>query len=255
MSRIPEARRVKPFDAMKSVLLLSDVHANYPALQAIEEFVRGRRFYRIVHSGDLTVYGTFPNETIRWFREREQSVCITGNTDRRILDLLAGKGLRKPRNQEKRVMYLWTCGNLLPENVDFLKSLPEHADFVVEDARIRVIHGDFDDEDESSTFGVPERRLRKLAKDFPHQVQILGHTHNPYHTIIDGVHFINPGSAGRPFDGDPRASIAILTVSGRKITVEPFRIRYPVEKVIASLARNGLPVIYADMYRTGRKLN
>lgn len=240
---------------MKRVLLLSDLHANYPALQAIEEFVRGRRFYRIVHAGDLTVYGTFPNETIRWFRERQNAVCITGNTDRRILDLMAGKGLKKPRKQEKRVMYLWTCAELLPENVDFLKSLPDHADFVVEDARIRVIHGDFGDEDESMTFGVPEIRLRKLAKEFPHQVQILGHTHNPYHKIVDGVHFINPGSAGRPFDGDPRASIAILTVSGRKITVEPFRIRYPVETVIASLERNGLPGIYADMYRTGTKRN
>ena len=60
---------------------------------------------------------------------------------------------------------------------------------------------------------------------------------------------------GRPFDGDPRASFAILTVSSREIAVEHFRIRYPVKQVITDLDKNGLPDIYAEMYRTGRKLN
>jgi putative phosphoesterase len=240
---------------MKRVLLMSDIHANYPALKAIEEFVRPHRFHRIVHAGDCTVYGTFPNETIRWFREREHAVCIAGNTDRRVLDLLAGKELKKPRKEEKRVMYFWTGGHLLPENADFLKSLPEQADLAIGDVRINVIHGDFDDEEESSYPGAPEGWLRKLAKDSSHQVHVLGHTHAPYHKIIDGVHFINPGSVGRPFDGDPRASFAILTVSSREIAVEHFRIRYPVKQVITDLDKNGLPDIYAEMYRTGRKLN
>ena len=93
-----------------------------------------------------------------------------------------------------------------------------------------------------------------MAKDSSPQVHVLGHTHVPYHKIIDGVR-INPGSVGRPFDGDPRASFAILTVSSREIAVEHFRIRYPVKQVITDLDKNGLPDIYAEMYRTGRKLN
>ena len=66
---------------MKKLLVLSDVHANYPALKAIENHVvNPDRFDRIVNAGDLTVYSTFPNETIEWFRRRTKPVCIAGNT-------------------------------------------------------------------------------------------------------------------------------------------------------------------------------
>jgi hypothetical protein len=83
----------------------------------------------------------------------------------------------------------------------------------------------------------------------------MGHSHTPYYKIVDGVHFINPGSAGRMFDGDPRASFAILKIFSGEIAVVHYRIRYPVEAVIKGLKQNCLPDIYAKMYRTGRKLN
>jgi len=240
---------------MQKLLVLSDIHANYPALKAIEHHVDPDRFHRIIHAGDLTVYSTFPNETIEWFRRRTTSVCIAGNTDKRVLAILEGKPLWKPKKEEKRAMYYWTCDTLLPENREYLNSLPEEADVTVEDLRIRIIHGDFDeDEGISSSLANPEHRFRTLARESPYQAHILGHTHIPFHTIIDGVHFINPGSVGRPFDGDPRSSFAILTVSSGIITVEHFRIPYSVEEVIAGLKENGLPDRYAEMYRTGRKL-
>src|SRR3972149_1691849 len=241
---------------MKKLLVLSDVHANYPALKAIENHVDPDRFHRIVNAGDLTVYGTFPNETIEWFRRRMTSVCIAGNTDSRVLAIREGKPLGKPKKEEKRAMYYWTCDNLLPENREYLKSLPEEADVAVEDLRIRILHGDFDEGEESSSSpGYPGNRFRSLARKSIYQAYILGHTHIPFHTIINGVHFINPGSVGRPFDGDPRSSFAVLTVSSGNITVEHFRIPYSVEEVITGLRENGLPDRYAEMYRTGRKLD
>ncbi len=83
----------------------------------------------------------------------------------------------------------------------------------------------------------------------------MGHSHVPYYKIVDGVHFINPGSVGRMFDGDPRASFAILKIFLGNITVEHFRIPYPVEKVVEGLKDQQLPDIYAKMFRIGRKLN
>jgi diadenosine tetraphosphatase ApaH/serine/threonine PP2A family protein phosphatase len=83
----------------------------------------------------------------------------------------------------------------------------------------------------------------------------MGHSHTPYHKIIDGVHFINPGSVGRMFDGDPRTAFAILKLFAGKIVVKHFRIPYPVETVIQGLKQNRLPAIYAKMYQMGRKLN
>jgi putative phosphoesterase len=241
---------------MKKLLVLSDIHANYPALKAIEHHVDPNRFHRIVNAGDLTVYSTFPNETIEWFRRRTTSVCVAGNTDKRVLAILEGKPLVKPKKEEKRAMYYWTCEKLLPDNREYLKSLPEEAVVSMGDLRIRIIHGNFDeDEENSSSRGDQESRFRTLARELPCQAHILGHTHIPFHTIVDGVHFINPGSVGRPFDGDPRSSFAILTVSSGKISVEHFRIPYSVEEVASGLKNSGLPAIYGKMYRTGRKLN
>src|SRR3972149_4862878 len=120
---------------MKKFLVMSDVHANYPALQAIETFVRGGRFHRVINAGDLVVYGTFPNETIEWFRKKRNTLCIVGNTDNRILRILAGEPLDRPRREEKRVMYYWTCENLLPGNARNLQSLPGKWDFTIDGIR------------------------------------------------------------------------------------------------------------------------
>ena len=240
---------------MKKILLLGDVHANYPALKAIGQYIKPDRFDRIINTGDFTVYSTFPNETIQWFRKRKKTICILGNTDRKILRILNGKKLKKPKKEQKRVMYYWTSENLLTENIAYLKYLPKKTDFTVGCFRIGVFHGTREDPDEELFPSAPESRFQQLAKDSPDQVHIMGHSHVPFYKIVDGIHFINPGSVGRMFDGDPRASFAILKISSEKIAVEHFRIPYAVEAVIADLKNQKLPDIYAKMFRLGKKLN
>lgn len=240
---------------MKKVLILGDIHANFPALQAIWRYVREYRFDRIINTGDFTVYSTFPNETIQWFRKRKNSISILGNTDKRILRILKGKNLKRPKKEEKRIMYYWTSESLLPENVRYLKSLPKQTELTIGDIHIGVFHGTCEDEDETLFPDTPESRFRDLAHGSLFQVHIMGHSHTPYYKIIDGIHFINPGSVGRMFDGDPRTAFAILELSSEGISVEHFRIPYPVEEVITGLKQNRLPDIYTKMYRMGRKLN
>ncbi len=240
---------------MTKILLLGDIHANYPALEAIIKHIRPDRFDWIVNTGDFTVYSTFPNETIQWFRERKRTISILGNTDRKILRILRGKKLKKPKKHEKRVMYFWTSEHLDPENITYLKSLPEQTDFKVGGFRIGIFHGTLEDPDEELFPSAPQSRFQQLAGDSVYQIQIMGHSHVPYYRIVDGVHFINPGSVGRPFDGDARASFAILKVASGKIAVEHFRIPYAVEEVVQSLKEHKLPDIYAKMYRVGKKLN
>ena len=178
-----------------------------------------------------------------------------GNTDRRILRILRGKPLKKPRKVDKRVMYFWSAKNLGPKNIEYLKSLPNKTDFIIGKMRIGVFHGTCDDKDEMLFPDTPESRFRELARSSPFQIHIMGHSHTPFYRTIDDIHFINPGSVGRMFDGDPRASFAILKIHSGKIEVEHFRIPYPVNAVIEDLKNNRLPKIYAKMYRVGRKLN
>jgi putative phosphoesterase len=240
---------------MKKLLLLGDIHANFPALKAVHKYIRSDRFDLIINTGDFTVYSTFPNETIQWFRKRKKTICILGNTDRRILRILKGKKLKKPKKEEKRIMYFWTSENLLPENAAYLKSLPEQTDFILDPIQIGVFHGTRDDVDEELFPDAPESRFQELAKGSAYHVQIMGHSHVPYHKIVDGVHFINPGSVGRMFDGDPRASFAILKISAETIAVEHFRISYPVEAVVKDLKTHQLPDVYSKMFQKGKKLN
>ena len=152
-------------------------------------------------------------------------------------------------------MYFWTAENLLAKNIAYLKSLPEQTDFIARNIRIGVFHGTLEDPDEELFPWAPERRFHELAKNSPYQIQIMGHSHVPYYKIVDGVHFINTGSVGRMFDGDSRASFAVLKISSAGIAVEHFRIPYEVKKVIKGLKDNQLPGIYAKMFRTGKKLN
>lgn len=240
---------------MTKILLLGDIHANYPALKAIIEYVRPERFEWIVNTGDFTVYSTFPNETIDWFRGRKNAICILGNTDRKVLRILKGKKLKKPKKNEKRVMYFWTSEKLHPENITYLKPLRKQTDVTIGGFRIGIFHGTLEDPDEELFPTAPESRFQQLARDSGYQVQIMGHSHVPFYKLVDGVHFINPGSVGRPFDGDPRTSFAILKIASGKIGVEHFRIPYAVEEVVQSLKDYSLPNIYAKMYRVGKKLN
>jgi len=247
--------RLRSLRLMKKILVLGDIHANYPALKAIQVYVKPDRFDWIVNTGDFTVYSTFPNETIQWFRKRKNAVCILGNTDKRILGILKGKKLERPKKEEKRIMYFWTSENVYPKNVKHLKSLPEQTDLKIGNICIGIFHGTLDDSDETLFPTRSENRFRELAKNPNYQIHIMGHSHVPYYKFVDGVHFINPGSVGRMYDGDPRTSFAILKIFSGEIAVEHFRIPYAVEKVIKGLKKNNLPDIYAKMYREGKKLN
>ena len=240
---------------MTKILLLGDIHANYPALDAIIRYAQPERFDWIINTGDFTVYSTFPNETIQWFRERKDAICIRGNTDRKVLRILKGKKLKKPGKNEKRVMYFWTSENLDPENITFLKTLRKQTDIKVGGFSIGIFHGTLEDPDEELFPTAPESRFQQLARDSVYQIQIMGHSHVPYYKVVNGVHFINPGSVGRPFDGDPRTSFAILKIASGKIGVEHFRIPYAVKDVVSGLKKQKLPNIYAKMFRQGKKLN
>ena len=241
---------------MKKLLVLGDIHGNYPALKAISNYILPNKFDRIINTGDFTVYSTFPNETIKWFRKRRtKTICILGNTDRRILNILKGKKLKRPRKKEKRDMYFWTSENLLPKNITYLKSIPKQTDFTLGQIRFGLFHGTLDDPNEELFPFAPENRFRQLAEHSSYQVHIMGHSHMPFYKVVDGVHFINPGSVGRMFDADSRASFAILKVSSGKIAVEHFRIPYPVEAVVKDLKKHRLPDIYPKMFRAGKKLN
>ena len=236
------------------ILLISDIHANFPALEALGRQIRVRDFDYIFNCGDSVVYAPFPNETVQWLR-RYNVVSILGNTDLKVLILAAGKSFTKPRREEKQIMYTWTLEQLQPENLAFLSSLPQEQHLVIRRHRICLFHGSPENAAEHLFNDTPEARFAELAGRTDCQIIITGHSHTPYHKKVRSVHFINPGSVGRMFDGNPAGSYAVLTLTGNKVWVEHSRFQYDIEPVVRALRKNNLPAIYGEMFLRGRKLN
>ncbi len=236
------------------ILLISDIHGNYPALEAIDRQVESLGCDHILNCGDSTVYAPFPNEVIDWLRRRK-AFSIRGNTDDKVIKLLKGKDFKKPSKADKRIMYTSTAAALTPENAAFLLELKKKKLLRLGKTSIGIFHGSPADHDEQLFADTPEKRFRELATETACEVVITGHSHSPYHHYVKGVHFINPGSAGRMFDGNPEAAYALLQLEKGEITVTHHRCAYDIEAVISELKRLQLPAIYLEMFRNGTKKN
>lgn len=246
----------------KRILLLADLHGNFPALEAIDRALDCASFDHIVNCGDSLVYAPFPNETLRWLQQR-RVLSIRGNTDNKVVEILCGNVPKKPKKEEKRIMYTSTAASLDEQSRRHLLAMPETARLVLAeggkqddgDLILGIYHGSPADPEEFLFADTPDSRFAELAGKVHCRLVVTGHSHSPYHKIVAGVHFINPGSAGRMFDGDPRAGCAIVDIVGETIAVHHLRIDYDIERVAGELARQHLPEIYAAMFRQGRKLN
>lgn len=245
------------------ILLLADIHGNFPALEAIDNFFKGTTFDYIVNCGDSLVYAPFPNEVIHWLIDRD-ALSILGNTDKKVIRLLQGKSFKKPSKPEKRIMYTHTAEILEKSCREYLLSLPISAEIALS-GQSALLH------DKKNTLGIfhgspakpheflfdssPESRFLELSSEFPYKAIVTGHSHTPYHRKTLTTHFINPGSTGRMFDGDPRASCAVLKYSKNSFDIQHHRIAYDLNPVLEALRTYSLPPIYQMMYILGEKLN
>lgn len=245
-------------------LLIADIHGNFPALTAIADRFPPAQFDRILNCGDSLVYAPFANETLAWLRDHKV-LSILGNTDKKVIKLLRGLSFKKPSKEEKRVMYTHCAASLSDDNADFLLSLGIKARVELPDMagkagtkgrQLGLFHGSPAAPHDFLFAETAAKTFADLAAAYPFRVIVTGHSHTPYHKPVGATHFINPGSVGRMFDGNPAAGCAILeTAPGDHIRVKHFRIPYDVAKTISAIRAEGLPEIYAEMFITGRKLN
>jgi predicted phosphodiesterase len=97
-------------------------------------------------------------------------------------------------------------------------------------------------------------RMAEIAGAKPGDVLCFGHTHLPWHRIIDGIHFVNTGSVGRPKDGDWRAGYAILDVDKSTVSVDFIRVEYDLNAAMQAIMESELPNEFADYLAAGGKL-
>ena len=241
--------------------LISDIHANLPALEAVLRDIDRRLVNAIYHLGDLTGYAPWPNEVVALLRER-QIPGIAGNYDSTVATDYKHCGCRADTPYEEelsRVSYEWTRQHVTAETKSYLAALPFRVDIRplgghLSGPSIVLLHGNhtlntvYVTEDRSDEF--LEKMARGVSASSGHAV-CFGHTHKPWQRVVNGVRFVNAGSVGRPKDGDPRACYVLLSAVDSGITAEFIRVEYDVELVAREIVTVGLPAEFATVVRTG----
>ena len=232
--------------------IISDVHSNYEALKAVLRELNREGVNRIINAGDNVGYSAFPNECIELFKA-EGIEGVMGNYDEAVAFSKPVCGCGYKDEEVARIGHLslaWTQENVNHETREYLSELSKHLEFESPDGKVFAMHGGLED----LTQWITEKNeglLKEIALKKGARLVILGHTHKPFVKEIDGTVFVNPGAVGRPFDGDPSASFAIVEISDT-IHVRIRRVEYAVEKNIQALINAGLPAEIGAMLRNGR---
>jgi predicted phosphodiesterase len=228
--------------------ILSDIHANLAALEAVLDDLKERGIDELWCLGDTVGYGPSPNECIELLRSFE-NFCIAGNHDWGS----TGKISISEFNQDAAFACQWTKGILTAENAGYLRNLPE----IVERDDITMAHGS--PRRPIWEYIMNSEEARENLPYFKTPFCLVGHTHISlvFHqgkrrvpvfrhlddgeeiALSEGRYIINPGSVGQPRDGDPRGSYAVYDAEAKKVTL--YRVPYDIAQTQQRMREEGLP--------------
>ncbi len=240
--------------------MLSDVHGNLLALEAVRKALKREKPDVTLIAGDLVMNGPEPGPTVDAIREMERdgAIVVQGNTDVAVADadyaaafpwLLDG-GIP----EATRAVAEWAQDALDDDQLAWLRRLPAERRVKVGDDLVLLTHASpgsqtqgFDKDLDPSI--VVERMSRTDAR-----VICCGHTHVPEIREFGWKVIVNDGSAGYTFDGDPTASWALVTFDGEDVTAEIRRTEYDNLAASTTISARGLPgdVYRAATVRTGK---
>jgi putative phosphoesterase len=233
---------------MDRVAVITDIHANLPALEAVLEAIEEIGVDGIYCGGDLVGYGPHPNEVCRLIEQRGIPT-IYGNYDYAIARDLDDCGCAY-RDQHDRELgdlsVAWTLEHTDRVSKDYMRALPFDERFDLAGRRVRLVHGSPRKVNEYLFADKPARTFERIAAGADCDVLVFGHTHHPWVAEYGGVLFVNCGSVGKPKDGDPRASFAVLGVEAGEVVADIPRVEYDVGVVARQVEDAGLPGEFAD---------
>jgi len=245
--------------------LISDIHANLPALRAVLADVEARPDVDAVyHLGDLVGYAPWPNEVVELVRSRGIA-GVAGNYDSTVAAGAPHCGCRyeDPRQEAlSHQSYAWTRAHVSDGTRLWLGALPFRIDVRplgghAPGPRVILVHGTptlntlYWTADRDDGFA---RKMIEQAGARPGDVICFGHTHLPWTREVDGIRLLNTGSVGRPKDGDPRAGYVLLDVDADGSHAEFMRIEYDVERAMDAIRASELPDELAEYLRRGGRI-
>ena len=241
------------------IAILSDVHGNAVALEAVRKALKKDKPDVVMVAGDLAMNGPDPVATLDALREMETAgaIIIGGNTDVAVADADYGAAFPWLQDGVPVAMTLiaeWTHDALGDDHLAWLRRLPAERRLHIGETMLLLTHASpgsqtagFDEQLDSAT--TLERLSRTDAR-----IICCGHTHVPALKDFGWKQIVNAGSAGYVFDGDPTASWAVVTVDGETVTAEIRRTEFDALAVANAISARGLSgdVYRAATVRTGK---
>ena len=243
--------------------LISDIHSNLPALETVLEDIDSQEegVDASYHLGDLVGYAPWPNEVVALIRERGIP-GIAGNYDSTTATDYPHCGCKaeSPRGEElSHLSYEWTREHVTAETKRFLGALPFRMDLRPRGGhksrpQLVLVHGTpilntlYWTEDRPDSFA---SKMAKAAGAREGDLIAFGHTHKPWDRLVEGVHFVNTGSVGKPKDGDWRASYVLAEADERIENVQFVRVEYDLERAVEGVLGSNLPDEFADQLKAG----
>lgn len=227
---IPEYTRCQ-----MTFVLASDIHANLFALNAFYGYLEEHALagYPRFYLGDYVNLGPFPRETVDRLSVDTGSVFLRGNHDRYVIDNALLRENPYFPSAEGMDHTRWTHEQLSEDNLAWLRMLRSWHRFSVSGWEIIMSHGAPDSDDAGGCM------QEGLSGD--KVLYISGHTHIPRDEMIQGVRILNPGSLGKPLDGDNRASFGIVHLSGGMVRFDLVRIPYDIDGTVSALEERNVP--------------
>jgi putative phosphoesterase len=226
------------------VAVITDVHANLPALEAALARIGELGIERVYCGGDLVGYGPHPNEVCALIEQRGIPT-IYGNYDYAIARDLDDCGCAYITPHDREIGQLsvqWTLANTGRAAKAFMRDLPFDLRFEIGGTPVHLVHGSPRKVNEYLFEDKPDSLYERLAAAEEADNLVFGHTHKPWVRDFGGVRFVNCGSVGKPKDGDPRGAFAVI--SHDEVTIE--RVPYDAQSVAAEVREAGLPHEFAD---------
>jgi len=242
------------------IAVLSDIHGNLVALEAVAAEIRREKPDAVLIAGDLVLNGPDPNGCVDALRrlESEGALIVSGNTDIAVGDFDYGSAFPQYQDGVPDMVTAaaeWAHDELGDDQLDWLRRLPAERRMLADgDTLVLVVHASPGSQTRGFDQSLDNNVIFERAAATDARVICVGHTHLPEVRDLGFKVIVNDGSCGYVFDGDPTASWAMVTVANGEVDAVIRRTAFDALSVANAISARGLPgdVYRAATVRTGR---
>lgn len=224
--------------------VISDIHSNIIALNAVLDFFKKQRIDSFICCGDIIGIGPYPEQTVSCIKELPNLTIVAGNHEVYLKNALkAGTFSDKDISIEEQKQKKWECDKLSSSSIKFICDLPLKSELIIKGKKITVMHYAMNENNDFINI-IKEPSgddLSRMFNDEKADIFVFGHDHKQTIQKFKNKLFVNFGSVGCPSKLKNIARAGILNFIDDDVTVTPVNVTYDVEKVFDDMERFNFP--------------